>query len=185
MPVTTATRMLGIEAKHEVRDLAGTLLVTLNDPDALPLYRLQKIGNLGALPDLTDNREQETGQSGEVEYPSYYGGKTLTYEGLIAGSSAEQMRQGEKTLALAFGPDPSALTNSQPTRRIVAVPNASYGTQQFTFTARCVTLTCDDSQDATPWAQPYPFQRSFVIALRMADPRFFLWDGTTATSPRW
>ena len=177
MPVAAADGALGIEARHVWNGL------TLNDLTVWPRYRLRRIRGLHDLPDSDDNREPKTEQIGEIVYPSYARGKTVTYEGEVIGKTLQELRAGSHSLRSAFGPD--IATGLNPERRMVIVPHPTYGTQQHTFQGQCRLCTVEDEQTQGPTRQLSPFIRAFVIDIRLADPRLYLWDGTTATSARW
>lgn len=182
MPVATTDGILGLEARHRWNNA-----LSLNDwqDGGWPNYKLRRIRGLHDLPDSDDNRELATEAIGEVVYDSFARGKTVTYEGVIRGRTLAELRYGAQLLRNAFGPDLS--TGLNPERRMVVIPNATYGTVQHTFTAQCRLCTIEDEQAHGPSRYPTPYVRQFVIDLRLSDPRIYEWDpGTsTASNPKW
>lgn len=158
--------------------------LTLNDLTAWPRYQLiWPVKGLRALPDMPDNREVNTQAIGETVYDAYAGGKTITLSGRCYGRTFAERVAGDDALVSSFGPD--ITTGALGSGRMVVTPDPSLSTQLLTFTAVCRDAEPLEAIPLSPTQQPSPFFSEFTIDLRLADPRWFLWDGTTATSPRW
>ena len=79
MTYTAAAGPLGLQGRHQWN--SGFIL---NDLEAgLPYAKLERVTGLFSLPELTDLRDPVVGGNGEVTYPSYTKGKTVTYEGKL------------------------------------------------------------------------------------------------------
>lgn len=150
----------GLEARHQWADV-----IDLNNPGAWPRYDLDRITGLHSLPEADDNRESAFGRIGEIVYPSLQRGKTVTYEGRVIGRNLAELRQGANALR---GACPSG--DEAPMRIQSPLPDT---TQWLTY-ARCLSCDVDDDQaQYSPWAVPTAYQRNFVLALRLHDPRFY------------
>lgn len=158
--------------------------ITLNDLSAWPRYEVDwPIRGLRALPDSPDNRAPNTEAAGEEVYDSYVSGKTITITGRCFGRSLVERIAGDDALVAAFGAD--ITTGKVQGGRMIIAPNSALSTQQMTFTAVCRDAETIEARPRGPGQVPSPFFSEFTIDLRLADPRFYKWNGTTATDPRW
>lgn len=158
-PFTIADGVLGLEATHQW----GAGLV-LNQEGVYPRYELDRIGGLHSHPEVEDNREPAFGRIGEIAYPSLPRGKTLTYEGRVVAYTLAQMRAAAAALRGSFRPVSDGTMYVRPSP-VIGGPTWRYG-------ARVLACDVDDEQTRGDEAMPSPYQREFVLSLRMADPRF-------------
>ncbi len=158
------TKVPGLEATHTWN---GQVALNSNQ-GGMPRFRLDRIGGLHSLPDIEDNREPAQGRIGERAWPSLFRGRTVTYEGRIFAATLNDLRVAESDLKAAFG------TTAEGQMVINYAPGYAPGAGfAFFYHARCVQLEIPDEQAVAPYALPTPFQRPFVVALRMSDPRFY------------
>jgi hypothetical protein len=165
MPTSINDGPLGLEVKHQWVGADGAA-VTLGEQAANPRYKLDRITGLFGLPEADDLRAPRAGGIGEIVYPGNARGKTVTYEGRIQAQSLQQLRQMAATLRRAFA-------HRSWQGRMDLVPLAAYGTDEWSFIARAVALDMDEDQDVSLRHTWGPFQRTFIIGLRLADPRFY------------
>lgn len=132
--------------------------LTLN-AGGMPRIVIEKIVGLHALPEADDFRASRTEQPGEIIYPSFARGKTITYNGTIYANSWGNLRTWESTMYWSFW-DRSNEGNMN-------VGGA------YRFYARPLALEMDDEQTVGPHAIPYPYQRPFVLSLRLSDPNYY------------
>lgn len=162
MPVAIADGPLGLEATHTW----GPLTTPLNDLDnGLPRIRVDRITGLHSLPDADDFRELRSARLGEVVYPGFARGKTVTYEGRLQAASLQSLRQLAHAMRAGFA--------ERSTEQAMTIsPHPGYGTQEWFYGARALALDIDEIQANGPWQWPQ-FERPFTLSLRMSDPRFF------------
>lgn len=173
MTVAASEGILGLEAKHVWN--GG---VALNDLGVSPRVKLNHIGGLYSLPDADDEREKMNSRPGELVYPSYPRGKTLTYEGTIEAYNQENLRQVRNALRVAFSERSAEGT-------MAAIPHATYGSISWEFAARVISFDSDEQikadYDAQSGLAPI-YTRDFTIALRMSDGRYTLVGGDYTSS---
>lgn len=158
--------------------------ITLGHPTNWPRYEIiWPVRGLRALPDSPDNREANTESIGETVYDSYVSGKTLTISGRCYGRTFIERVAGDDALVAAFGAD--LTTGKLGSGRMVIAPQIAGSTQLVTFQAVCRDCEAVEARPGSPGQVPSPFFSEFTIDLRLHDPRFYLWDGSNATSPRW
>ena len=112
---------------------------------------------------------------GEVIYPSAQRGRTLAYEGRVAASTLQGLRQQVSALKRV-----AAETREKAAGTITivdpAAPGAGYGTD-----VRTLALEMDEEQAFGPGEWPWPWQRRFTLGLRAHDPRWKWWPRNSLT----
>lgn len=169
-----------LEAVHTFTDQYGNV-VKLHDPQgAFPRMKCHAINGLRGRADIDLNADPYVGRTGELVRPSFLRGKTVTYEGdagQVSGIQAktlESLRLFQGQLSGRFGWPGEA--------RIDIDPHVSYGGNAYFYKARVSAWDPDESQSLGPDSMPSPWLRSFVLALRMHDPRIYLDVATTVAS---
>jgi hypothetical protein len=131
----------------------------------LPHVNLDSITGLFSLPELDDLRDPVIGANGEVIYPSYTRGKTVTYEGRLI-SADESIYAYRWAMLAAF-----ANQTDEGTMRIT--PHPTWGTGGWYYKARVLTLEIDDEIFVDKLqTQPSPYKLQFTLSLRMRDNSF-------------
>lgn len=153
---------LGLQGRHQwnsgivLNDLAG----------GLPYIDLDTITGLFSLPEVEDLRDPRIAANGEVIYPSFTRGKTVTYEGRIVTQTTEQLVQYRWLMMAAFGDQTNEGTMS-------ITPHPDWGTGGWTYQARVLTCDIDDEIIAERMSQmPSPYQLHFILSLRMKNNAF-------------
>jgi hypothetical protein len=164
MTYTAANGPLGLQGRHTWY-ATGVDGFTLNDLEyGLPVAQLDRITGLFALPDFTDLRDPVIGGNGEVIYPSYSTGKTITYEGRIITADGESLYAYRWEMLNTFGDrtDPEGTMN--------ITPHPSWGSGGWKYTARVLALEIDDEYLETSLdVQPSPYQLHFILSVRSKD----------------
>ena len=147
---------LGLQGRHQWN--GGFILNHLEG--GLPYADLDTITGLFSLPEADDSRDPRIGANGEVVYPTFTRGKTVTYEGRII-TVDESIYAYRWAMLGAF-----ADQNNEGTMTIT--PHPSWGGGGWQFQARVLTLDIDDDiiVDALT-ARPSPFELHFILSLRM------------------
>jgi hypothetical protein len=160
---TFADGVLGQEGIHNWRGL-----IDINTQTGLPRIEVDRFTGLHALPEADDDRAPAVGRIGEIVYPSQPRGKTITYEGRILGRTLHDLRSTSASLRTACA--------DRSTEGVMTVrPHPTIGGVQTYYSARVLALELDDDQSPySPDALPTPYQRGFVLTLRMSDPRHYL-----------
>ena len=160
----------GLECTHAIGG------VTMNDRTLSHRIKLNRITGLHSLPESDDERRPRTGFLGEATYPGYARGKTVVYEGVVEGSSLDNLRS--KCAAFRAG-----LQNRSDEYLVTITPNASWGDDIWAYYARVMQLDIDDVQaDRSPRHARGPYGRGFMLGLRMSDPRFIYVNSSHSTS---
>lgn len=148
---------LGLQGRH-----TWNSTFVLNDLETnLPIVKLDRIGGLFSLPELEDKRDLVIGGNGEVTYPSYTKGKTVTYEGHIIARDGQGLYAHRWTMLLAFQDQ-----SNEGTMTITAHPD--WGPGAWQFNARVMALDIDDEIIATSMDElPTPYKLHFILSLRM------------------
>lgn len=146
--------------------------VTLGNPTVRPVYRIRSIGGLGSLGEREDHRDAASGRLGEIPRRSVRRGKTLTYSGVIVADTLPMLRDAEGALMAAF-----AATGPQ--RMDILTPQDPAVPAMF-FWAE--SMACDVVDQHTLDGIYSEWQRDYVIALRMADPRVYVAAQTSVVS---
>lgn len=150
----------GIEARHSWDDGA----IVLGDLDSYPKYRINKMDGLRNLADF-DPRAEPASRRGEIPRSSTRGGRTVVYDCTTLAESLAELREAEEALLAAFDPTGE--------RRMTIAPHPDYAIGERYFDARAVSLIGPDEQLASPNAVSGGFERDFVLALRLSDPRVY------------
>lgn len=173
MGVALADGPRGLEATHVwTPDEPATSPVVLNDRGALPRFWLDRIGGFKSLPDADDNRQSRTARIGESPLPGLVRGKTITPEGRIQATSLQELRQQESLLQAALG-------ERDLEGGWAAVPKPGLGDDTFHWETRgrVLQLDVDDEFTYDANAQPTPWQKAFLLGIRLSDPRW-TWTDT-------
>lgn len=185
MAVDLADGPLGIEARHKWINIeTATVLATLGDLTTDPHFLIRDISGFEL--DIEDHSEPKTEAAGAIPYPSRALPRNGTYTIDVVGSTAQMMRRGGAMLSAAFGPDIS--TGLQVERVMIITPHPDYGSAEHAYRARCLQIVPpNDAQDRGPSAVT-PYVRTWVIGVRMYDPRFYEWDPDSPiglVAPKW
>lgn len=166
MTVDVLDGPLGLEAR--LRLGVGGLL--LNEQGVWPRTKFDSIIGLHSLPDSDDPREARQGSIGEDVYPGQARGKTITYNGRVMGRTLPELRRHAAAVR-------SALGDRRLERDFIIEPHPTWGVVTWRYGARVLAYDADDAQDRGRTAVPTPWQREFVLTVRMSDPRFFVASG--------
>lgn len=173
----------GLEALHTWAELDGTAVLTMGDRSAWPWYRLRDITGVFDLPPVDDIAEDTTEGIGAVPYPSRARSKNGGYALDVLGRTLQEMRAGAAALRQAFGCD--LTTGLNPVRRMLITPQP-YATPVFTYQARCLSaVPGGDKQERGRGAVPTAYVRSYVLGLRLYDPRLYVWEAGAQVRPQW
>jgi hypothetical protein len=158
----------GLEARH-----TWDGVVTLNDPDVWPQYRLKRIDGLHSLADVEDHRDAATARRGEIERRAVRRGKTMVYVGRIVGRSIPELEMAGAALRHAFEPvvRKQMVITPHPSFAPVLLPGVQYG--PLTFEARPLGLEIPEELVTPRGRASYGYERPFTLNLRMPDPRFY------------
>lgn len=155
-----------------------------NVPEAWPFALLDyPVKGTRDLPALDDNTEPNTEANGVRELDQYARGKVITLVGKLYEQGWLALHEAINAMLLAFGPDPATGQLLDAGRMVVDSSPMSANLQTFLAVPRVASISEDYPDDET--AQPSPYHASFSIDLRMADGRFFDWDGAAATNGKW
>lgn len=159
----------GLEGRHQW-DSGVILNRKVDDSGArvLPRCKLTRIGGLSALADSEDVRELAVGRIGEIPRRSYRRGKTVTYELVVQALSLSDLRTYESQLRAAFF--------DQSVEKIMEVtPHPTYDVSGAARFFRARALACDIGDEQGPVRKTFQrlYERSGVISVRMADPRYY------------
>ena len=163
-PFTVDQSVLGLEGIHRINDE-----LDMNAQGVLPRIKLDRISGLHSMAEIDDNREPMYGQGGERTYTSLARGKTVTYEGRVIAADLYTLREHARDFRLVCSHG-----RLLGTTEFVVRPNPAVGGPSHRFEGRVLSLDIDDEQIASPWAVPTPWQRSFILTVRQADPRYYL-----------
>lgn len=166
----------GLEALHTLTPPAAFPTFTLNDWMAddgstqLPHTRLQKIVGIHDKPDADDPRVQLVYQPGELPLPRLQRGRSITYTGVIVGSTLSEMRAKEAALRAAVS---SGSDNPLAWYLSVGYNGLVDSALVFKGWGIPVGFTCDDDQP-NPDTAPTPWQRVFDLTFRQSDGRWWV-----------
>jgi hypothetical protein len=163
---TAAHGILGIEGIHVWNGVE--LNRQLSDAGAVrwPLVRFNRITGLLGLPEADDNRAPATGRIGEIVYPGFPRGRTITYEGTVYGRDLLELRGAVASLRGTF-------SERSAQGMMVVKPHPTVGGAQFYYYARPIAFDIDDEQVVGYESMPSAWQRGFILSLRQADPRYW------------
>lgn len=134
--------------------------------------KLDRISGIHGLGDADDHRAPRSGAIGENSYPGASRGKTVVWEGRVCGKSLQHLRQLQATMRRVFA-------ESRQSQRIFCT-TAKDGVGYFQG-GRVIQYDCDDEQQFDMRRLPTPWQRSFILAIRLDDPRW-LWGAVTSVA---
>ena len=166
-PFTVAHGVLGLEGIHRLAAPTDDYF-DMNLRSGWPRIELDRIAGLHALPDADDNREATYAQHGEEIYASLVRGRTITYEGRVLARDLYSLRAHSLLLRRA------ASKGRLREETITVRPHDAIGGNTHQYLARVLALEMDDEQIIGVDTMPTPYQRSFVLTVRMSDPRFYL-----------
>lgn len=161
MVYTRSLGPLGLQGRHTWNGA-----FTLNDLESgLPYADLDKITGLFGLPESDDLRDPRIGANGEVLYPSFTRGKTITYEGRLISPDASIYAYRWQMLTV--------FANQSTEGTMAITPHPAWGSGGWSYQARVLTLEIDDEITVDKLAtMPSPYQLSFILSLRMKDNNF-------------
>lgn len=147
---------LGLQGRHH---WSGGFM--LNDMESMPRVDLDRITGLFSLPDVDDLRDPRIGANGEVLYPSFTRGKTVTYEGRLITPTGDRLYSYRWEMLGAFAEQSDEGT-------MTMTPHPDWGGGGWAFQARVLGLDIDDEIITDKMTKlPSPYQLHFVLSLRM------------------
>lgn len=155
---------------HESTSTFEAPILTLNrlfddsGAELWPRYKLKSVSGLMSLGDAEDNRDLPVGRVGELARLAYRRGKTVVYEGAIKAQSLLQLREAEANLRAAFAEESGEGCMDV---RPHPLDTQWVGVPEKFFEGRALTCEVVDVQNSKTW------ERGFVVAVRMGDPRYF------------
>lgn len=152
---------LGLQGWHSLNG------ITMNDltPGHWPRVFLTSITGLRDRADSADNRELNTGRVGETVYPSLQGGKTLVYTGILQAKDPVSLEVARSSLLYA--------TYTEDVLPMLFTPPPARGGVAFFTPVRVLACTIDDDFTYIPTSMPSPWQRAFILTVRMSQPVFY------------
>lgn len=127
-------------------------------------------------PDVRDVRENRSGQDGEYADNLYLGGRTITIEGTVQGSTWANLQVRKRALAAIFNPSSTEALLKIPDPA-TASPTAVYAETGMTGYERCYCRVIEAIQFGEMLD---PNSMSFQVILRASDPRIYS-DVVTST----
>jgi hypothetical protein len=180
--------MAGYQPRHDTDPVwfNGTQINTLDITSAQAGVRVTAVHGWDDRPDVRDVREQRAGQDGEYADNLYLGGRTITIEGEVYGSTWANLQSRKRTLAATFIPTSDEVLLKIPDPA-TASPTTSYSTTGMTGYERvsCRVIEAIQFGDTLD-----PCCQTFQVILRASDPRIYsdvetsTDSGTTGTATR-
>jgi hypothetical protein len=130
---------------------------------------LDKISGLHSRAEADDNRGNNQGRPGEYLLPSVQRGRTITYEGRLLAGSLNALREAAAIMRSGFSGSEGLMFVEY---------NPLYSTVEempWLYFGRVTQFEIVDEQTAAPDAL-FPHVRSFVLAVRQHDPRYYRWN---------
>jgi hypothetical protein len=155
--------ILGLEARHTWNGI-----ITLNNLDSYPRFSVQTIQGLRSKADAEDNRDPSTARRGEIPRKSRRRGKTITYEGMTEARNDLDLRQAESILSAAFED-----IDNEGEMVITSHPLFPDPPPPVLYRARAISCEVVEAV-ASPKKYTLGHERSFVLTLRLSDPRFYI-----------
>jgi len=154
---TASAGPLGLQGRH-----TWNSTFTINDlAYGLPVAALDKITGLFSLPEMDDLRDPVVGGNGEVIYPTFTKGKTITYEGRLITIDGEGLYAYRWQMLNAFADQSNEHT-------MLITPHPSWGSGGWTYNARVLACDIDDEYlEQNLETLPSPYQLHFVLSVRM------------------
>lgn len=180
--------MPGYQPRHDKDPVwfNGQQVNTLNVSSTQTGVRITAVYGWDERPDVRDVRELRSGQDGEYADNLYLGGRTITLEGEVYGSTWVNLQSRKRALAALFTPSSSEALLKIPDPA-TASPTTSYSTTGMTgyerVSARVIeAIQFGDTLD--------PSCQVWQVVLRASDPRVYsdvetsTDSGTTGTATR-
>jgi len=163
MPIIDQTQgILGTEARFLWRGL------TLNDKEAsLPKTICRAVRGLYSARDSDNITDKKSSNPGEVLFPSFSRGKTLSYEFTLYAADLPSLRAEIDVIRSAFVVD---LSNAYP---MIHQPHPSLGTQEWGYDARVTAFDMDEVDPTSEDDAISEYQIGFSVALRNFDGRYY------------
>jgi hypothetical protein len=165
--LTITAGVPGLEGEHTWN--GGIVLGREFGTPKLPRYKVTKWTGLHSLPESDDNRDKNTSRAGETIWPSFARGKTVIPTGVIQASDLEEMRVATAYMRGQFA-------NRSDEGQMISEAVAHLDGIPWSWNARVLALDIDDEVKRGPGAQPTPWEREFMLSLRMSDARFYDWS---------
>ena len=130
-------------------------------------FKLDSIPGLKTLGDTDLNAEPATGHEGEITRRTLRRGKSVSYEGRVMAQTLPNVRAGVRALERAF--------QDAAVGEMALSLHGDYnppGKTTYVYGARCSACAPADKDVLLP-GDHYPYQRPFVVGLRVHDPRFY------------
>lgn len=180
--------MPGYQPRHDTDPVwfNGTMVNTLAITSAQAGVRITAVYGWDDRPDVRDVRELRSGQDGEYADNLYIGGRTITLEGEVYGSSWVNLQSRKRTLAALFQPSSDEVLLKIPDPATVS-PTTVYATTGMSGYERvsCRVVEAIQFMDSLD-----PMCQVFQVILRASDPRVYsdtetsTDSGTSGTSAR-
>ena len=180
--------MAGYQPRHDTDPVwyNGTKINHLDITSTGVGVRITGVHGWDDRPDVRDVREVRPAQDGEYADNAFLGGRTITIEGEVYGSTWANLQTRKRTLAAVFNPTSDEVLFKIPDPA-TASPTTSYSTTGMTgyerVNARVIeAIQFGDTLD--------PMCQTFQVVLRASDPRVYsdtetsTDSGTTGTSAR-
>lgn len=172
--------MPGYQPRHNTDPVwfNGQQVNTLTVASAQTGVRITAVYGWDERPDVRDVRELRSGQDGEYADNLYLGGRTITIEGEVYGSTWVNLQSRKRALAALFNPSSTEALLKIPDPA-TASPTAVYATTGMTGYERVsarVTEAIQFGDTLDPCCQV------FQVVLRASDPRIYSDTASTTTS---
>lgn len=163
MTYISAAGPLGLQGRHTWFATSSSAF-TINDLEGgLPQARLDRITGLFSLPEFTDLRDPVVAGNGEVIYPSFSRGKTITYEGHLI-TPDESIYAYRWQMLQVMG------NRANPEGTMQITPHPAWGSGMWEFTGRVLACDIDDEYVSSNLTDlPSPYQLHFVLSIRSKD----------------
>lgn len=172
--------MAGYQPRHDTDPVwyNGQQVNTLTYASAQAGVMITAIHGWDERPDIRDVREDRAGDDGEWADNLFLGGRTITIEGEVMGSSWVNLQSRKRSLAAIFNPTSDEVLFKVPDPATVS-PTTSYSTSGMTgyerVSARVIEpISFGDTLD--------PACQTFQVILRASDPRVYSDEVTTTSS---
>lgn len=180
--------MAGYQPRHDTDPVwfNGTQINNLSVTSQQTGVRITAVHGWDDRPDVRDVRELRAGQDGEYADNLYLGGRTITVEGEVYGSTWANLQSRKRTLAATFQPSSDEALFKIPDPS-TASPTAVYATTGMTGYER---VSCRVIEAIQFGETLDPCCQTFQVILRASDPRIYsdvetsTDSGTTGTSAR-
>lgn len=163
--------MPGYQPRHDTDPVwfNGTQVNTLTVASAQTGVRITAVYGWDERPDVRDVRELRSGQDGEYADNLYLGGRTITIEGEVYGSSWVNLQSRKRALAALFKPSSTESLLKIPDPATVS-PTTAYSTTGMTGYERASCRVVDAIQFGDTLD---PACQAWQVVLRASDPRIY------------